>query len=160
MQRPRSSKANQRKLSRIITALNRDQSNRLLHLSFCQLHNPQRKFLDRINCSTGVLHEVPCSTLVQAHRARQAEFCIKPAQHQIRVGHSRQFATSVADWARISPRRCRPNVQNSAAIKTSQRTSTGADGMNIEHRHRYRKLRDASFVGNLWPSRINQRHVC
>ena len=68
---------------------------------------------------------------------------IEPTQHNLRVSDRGLFAALiVARWTGRSARRTRADSECPARIEVGNRAAAGADGVDINHRHQHRQVRD------------------
>jgi hypothetical protein len=139
----------ERELAWIMPTLNRDHTDGFFHVGVDYAHHAGGKLFQR---QTALIFLEPLSN--DLLRARQVQLKVaakklvggEATQQQVGVGNGGTLSFAVTDWAGISAGRLGPHAQSTARIETRQRSSTRADGVNIQHRYAHRQTGDISFV--------------
>src|SRR5438034_1283669 len=102
MQRACTSKADQYEIARIMTPLDRDLAQSLLHMRIGNANDPFGKALYILQIAFRRFQVLRCARLIQFHAAAEKPLCIEPAQQQIGIGDSGLFSTPITDRAWVS----------------------------------------------------------
>src|SRR5579862_2524459 len=147
-----SAKRNQRELSRIASALDRDHANRLLHRCVDHPDHARGKFF-QLKIRTLLLQplfgDIARTLEVQREVAAKKAGCLQPSEEKICVRHRRLQTASITDWSRIRSRRLRPDAQYAGCVEARQRSSTCPNRMDVEHGHTHGKAGDLSLIRGL-----------
>ncbi len=160
-------KRNQRKILRVVAALDRNDPQRPLHVGIDHRNYPQRRGLGRRETGprrqTGGIRQPGqgrlCRRHIERHLAAQKLVGGQPAQNQVGVGDGGLSpAVAVAHRAGIGPGAGRPHPQRAAGIHRRQRTAARAHGVNIDDRNPQRQPANLGLGGDLRLAH-RQRHI-
>ena len=84
---------------------------------------------------------------IQWEVSTQKSSGLQAAEEQIGVGDGGLRAAAVADGAGIGAGRFGADAQGSGGVEAGERTSTGADGVDVEHGHADREAGDLGVGG-------------
>ena len=164
VQRARAAKSKQRKISRVVTALNRDAPQSAFHADIGYTHDAFGGCFDggETAASLAECSESPLrARQIEMHCTAQKMLLVQTAEHQIGIGHCGTLASSVASRTGIGACRLRPHLQSAGGVDPCERASASARGVNVKHGHSNRDARNLTFnAGSRLSCRIEQRNVC
>src|SRR3989442_8928853 len=161
MQATRTAKAKEREIARIISSFHGDQPDRLFHIIVHDIDNALRKFFKILPplCPL-VLAKYRFNAIQRKrHRPTQKEAWQQSAENHVRVGYCEPSASAIANRSWIGAGALWSDLQGAPCIQFRNRSSTGSDCMNINHRNADRHSINLAFMGTL-DFILEKRHVC
>src|SRR5262249_38809790 len=155
-------KCEQHELAQIMATHGRDGLDRLFHLYVDDAHDAFGCLLDAHAERLGdlALDRTPGFLGVEPHAAAEEVLGRKMSHHKVAVGDGRHLAAAaVAGWPGHGASRIGPDLQYSETINTRDRASTGADRVDVHHRHREVAALDLAAAGDRGVAVLDQRHV-
>ncbi len=151
----------EREVTRIVAALDRDHADGLLHGRIHYAHYTGRKLRERKPraaaaqpCGRDLLRALGVEFEIAAQEAPGG----KTAEQQVRVGHGGLRATTVADGAGIGARGFRAHAQRAGSVEACDGAAARADGVDIKHRDAHRQACHLAFRGRARVT-VDQRDV-
>ncbi len=139
MHRARAAEREQREVARIVAALDRDHANRALHVGVDDANYAARR-RSRIgfHLAREPRHGVRGAIRIELHPAAEEIRSDQTARDQVGVGHGTQIAAAVACGTGIGARAVGPDLERAAGVDPRDRTTTGTDGVNVDHGRAHR----------------------
>ncbi len=162
MEGPCPTEGRERELRDVITLLDRHRANGAAHVGVGDLDDAQRRFLE--GKPQRLRDPVPdnLSRRLEINRHPAAEQCagVEAPESQVGIGDRRlRAAPAIGHRARIGAGRLRPDLERPGIIDPRDRTATGADHVDVEHR-RLHGIAGHEAAGGVERRRlVDQRHV-
>src|SRR5262245_9698627 len=141
----------ERKVARVVSALDGNQSYRLFHVVIHHVDHALREFFRALPRASPIetAKNRNHTAFGKSHRSAQKELWTQAAKNEIRIGDSEPFSFAIADRTRIGSSAFRPDFQGATGIEFGDGPSAGADGMNVHHGNADRHSVDLAFMSNL-----------
>ena len=137
MQRAAAAERHQRKIARILAALDRHGANGARHIDVRHLTDAVRRVFDAQPQRPGdmLLHRARRQRRIDRKRSAGERMAVEKAEHHIGVRHRRPIgAAAIAGGPRIATGALRPHDQEPAGIDAGHRAAAGADFGNVDRR--------------------------